>query len=142
MGVITNFFERKEQKQLMFEKRALMELTLSDVVKSVRKSFFAFTDRSEYVQKELEETSIDTAIDAYLNGVAYSKFHEETVEQVLKRAHTDIKEFAESLYDYWMLWSEYDYLSKELYVTCQTFVERWWLVGFQKGIKFRRLKWR
>lgn len=140
--VITNFFERKEQKQLMLEQRALLELTLSDVAKSVRKHFFAFADRSEYVRKELEETSIDAAIDAYLNGVFYSKFYDlgETAEQVLKRAQSEVDEFINMLYDYWMLWSEYDYLSEELHQTCQTFIQRWWKTGFQKGIKLRRLK--
>lgn len=142
MSVITNFFERKEQKQLMFEQRALLELTLLDVAKSVRKSFFAFTDRSEYVRQELEETSIDTAIDAYLNGVSYSKFHEigETEKQVSLRAQPEVNELIEMLYDYWMLWSEFDDLTEELHKACQSFVERWWNIGFQKGIKLRRLK--
>lgn len=142
MTVITNFFERKEKKRLMHEERALLELTLSDVAKSARKHFLPFADRSEYVRKELEETSIDAAIDAYLNGVFYSKFYDlgETAEQVAKRAQPEINEFIEMLYDYWMLWSEYDYLSNELYKACQTFVERWWRIGFQKGIKLRRLK--
>lgn len=142
VSVITNFFERKEQKRLLFEQRALLELTLSDVAKSVRKSFFAFTDRSEFVRRELEETSIDTAIDAYLNGVSYSKFYDlgETEEQVSKRARKELNEFIEMLYDYWMLWSEYDDLPEELHKACQAFVEQWWRIGFQKGIKLQRLK--
>lgn len=142
MGIITNFFERKEQKQQSAERSALVELTLSEIIKDVRKSFFAFTDRSLYVQKELEETSVDVAIDAYLIGVSYSKFSAfgESEQQVLKRASKEIKTQVDTLLDYWLFWGEYDDSYNELYDTCRTFVERWWLVGFQKGTKRRRLR--
>lgn len=142
MNVITNFFERREQKQLLFERKALMELTLPEVAKDVKKRFLPFHDRSSYVQKELEETGIDMAIEAYLVGASYSKFSYfgETEQQVRERAFKEIKQYTDALFDYWLFWGECDLVNEQLYYTCESFIERWWRSGFQKGEKRYRMR--
>ncbi|MFA8440082.1 DUF2521 family protein [Pueribacillus sp. YX66] len=142
MNVITNFFERKEQKRLLFERNALMELTLTEVIKDARKRFLPYYDRSLYIQRELEETSIDVAIEAYLEGVSYSRFshYGETEQMVRERAERVIQQFTNTLYDYWLFWGEYDVVLEELYFTCESFIELWWRIGYQKGVKRRRLR--
>ena len=119
-----------------------MELTLTEVIKDARKRFLPFYDRSLYIRKELEETCIDVAIEAYLAGVSYSRFRHygETEQKVSERAGREMKQFTDTLYDYWLFWGEYDAVLEELYVTCETFIERWWCFGFQKGVKRSRLR--
>lgn len=142
MKVITNFLERKEQKRFRLERSVLVELSLSEIIKDVRKRFLAYNDRSLFIQRELEETCVDMAIDAYLAGVSYSKFIEsgETVEKVRARADQDLKQSADALFDYWLFWGEYDAVFEELYHACASFIGRWWQLGLEKGVKRRRLR--
>ena len=142
LNVITDFLKRKEAKKLRLERSMLVELSLVAIAKDARKSFFSYRERSLFVQRELEEMCIDVAIDAYLAGVAYSRFYVlgETEEDVRKRADTELNQFTEMLFDYWLFWGDYDAVLEELNHTCELFIERWWRVGLEKGTKRHRLR--
>ncbi len=141
VNVITSFFERREQKQILFERNALLDLTLHEIANDVRKRFMSFYDESLFIQQELEETCIDLAIEAYLVGASYSKFsfHGESEEQVLSRASSELKQFTDTLFDFWLFWSESEAYEK-LYVTCELFLKCWWQVGFKKGERRYRMR--
>lgn len=142
MTVITNFLERKQEKQLNFERKALRELTLPDISKDVRKMFFPFFNDSVLFHKELEETSIDMAIEAYLIGANYSKFsfYGETEKEIRWRSRKEVKHYTDTLFDYWLFWCNSERVNESLYRACEAFIERWWGEGFQKGEKRHRLR--
>ena len=143
LNVVTNFYERKQKKQLQFERGMLKELNLSKIEKDVRKQFSPFFYSSLLFQEDMEEVCVDMAIEAYLSGGSYSKFryYGETAYEVRARSSHDRRLLALTLYDDWIFWlNGAERLAESLYGTCETFVDQWWREGLNKGEKRLRLR--
>ncbi|TLS35482.1 DUF2521 family protein [Pseudalkalibacillus caeni] len=143
MNVITTFKEKHRKKQMKFEKRVLMEISLEEITKDIQKIFSPFFSTSILYKGDIENLCIDIAIEAYLLGAEFSKFsyYGETIGQVRDRSYTFEQALIEALFDYWLFWKSSNQSSEEsIYTGCEAFVNKWWMEGFQNGVKRHRLR--
>ncbi|MBS4197959.1 DUF2521 family protein [Lederbergia citri] len=144
MNVMTNFEERKREKQLTIERKLLRDLSIEELKKSLIIHFNALRIGVGPLDEGVEEACFDVAIEAYLNGGEFSRFtiHGETMEMAKKRCHQDITHFIDTLYYFWLYW---DYGKKmisdeDIFLACEHFVYYWWVNGYRKGERRYKLR--
>ncbi|WLD93563.1 DUF2521 family protein [Alkalihalobacillus sp. AL-G] len=136
MNVITTFREKQYKKRITFERKVLRELSLNGLKTEFNKLFFPFFQYSLLFQDEIQDTSIDIAIEAYLLGAEFSRFgyHGESIESIKQRSEQAEKRLSDTLFEYWQFWSYApDQILESLHMCCEAFVQRWWSEGFEKG---------
>lgn len=145
MNVITTFKEKKREKQVTYERKMLRELSLEGLKKTVKTHFSPFFITGPLFIKAIEEGCIDIAIEAYLLGARYSRFgyHGETPESVKQRCQAEEKYLIDAIFEFITYWGYIgdDHMANEaLYYTCESYVDKWWHEGFNKGEKRYRLR--
>jgi hypothetical protein len=136
MNVITTFREKQYKKRITFERKVLRELSLNGLKTEFNRLFFPFFQYSLLFQDEIQDTSIDIAIEAYLLGAEFSRFgyHGESIESIKQRSSEAEKRLSDTLFEYWQFWSYApDQILDSLHMCCDAFVQRWWREGFEKG---------
>lgn len=86
---------------------------------------------------------MDLAIDAYLLGADLGRlgFLGESDEKVKRRCEADLTELSHSLYNLLQMWgNEAVSFSEALNLSADSFVNEWWLAGFNEGKKRYLLK--
>jgi Protein of unknown function (DUF2521) len=144
MNVITSFKEKKQEKQILYERKMLRELSLEKLKTKVIEHFGPFYHMYRLFPSVIEEGCIDIAIEAYLLGANYSRFgyYGEPAESVRRRCAQEEKYLIGTLFDFLCFWGDIDdgLASESLYYTCEHYIIYWWTEGFEKGKKRRRLK--
>ena len=74
MNVITSFKEKKREKQILYERRMLRDLSLEKLKTKVIEHFSPFYYMYRVFPSVIEEGCIDIAIEAYVLGANYSRF--------------------------------------------------------------------
>ncbi|WP_257351206.1 YbaK family protein [Pseudalkalibacillus decolorationis] len=136
MNVITTFREKQYKKRITFERKVLRELSLNGLKTEFTNLFTPFFQYSLLFQDEIQDTSIDIAIEAFLLGAEFSRFgyHGESIESIKQRSEQAEKRLIDTLYEYWQFWSYApDEVHLSLQTCCDAFVQRWWREGFEKG---------
>lgn len=145
MNVITTLNQKREAKQMTFERKLLKELSIKQLKERVNMYFSPFFRSNSIFATAIEDGSIDIAIEAYLLGARMSRFgyYGETEDQVRNRCYEEEKFFADSLYEYLQYWggaAGNDLANESMYIASEQFVFHWWKEGFRKGEMRRRLR--
>jgi hypothetical protein len=144
MNVITSFKEKKQEKQILYERKMLRELSFEKLKTKAIKHFSPFYPMYRAFPSVIEEGCIDIAIEAYLLGANYSRFgyYGEPAESVRRRCAQEEKYFIDTLFDFLCFWGNIDdgLANESLYYACEHYVVYWWTEGFERGKKRRRLK--
>lgn len=144
MNVITSFKEKKREKQILYERKMLRELSFEKLKMQVIEHFSPFYRTYRVFPSVIEEGCIDIAIEAYLLGANYSRFgyYGEPAESVKRRCVQEEKYLIDALFDFLCFWENFDdrLANESLYLACEHYIAYWWMEGFEKGKKRRRLK--
>ncbi|MFC7787158.1 MULTISPECIES: DUF2521 family protein [unclassified Rossellomorea] len=146
MNVITTFNTKRREKQIKSERTLLKEISIKMLQESVRKHFgYIKVQGGVFMQQGFDEACFDVAIEAYLLGGKVSKFGYtgEPSDVVKKRCEEELKHFIDTLYNFWLYWSEMgvsNQVDESFYFCCEHFVETWWSEGYEKGIKRHKLR--
>ncbi|WP_017754829.1 DUF2521 family protein [Calidifontibacillus oryziterrae] len=145
VNVIINLQEKREAKQITFERKVLRELSIKQLKEKVKVFFSPFFRSNSIFSTAIEDGSIDIAIEAYLLGARMSRFgyFGEKAEEVRSRCYEDEKFLTDSLYEYLQYWgatSGNDLVNESLYIASEQFVYYWWREGFLKGEMRHKLR--
>ncbi|WML50258.1 YbaK family protein [Neobacillus sp. PS3-34] len=145
MNVITTFKEKRQQKQMKYERSVLKDLSVTQLKERVQTYFGSFRLTSGLLMNAgIEEACYDVALEAYLLGANLSKFgyHGESPDDVKKRCYREEKHLIDTLYNFFLYWGSGDegVLSESLYYLCEQYVHVWWMEGYQKGQKRHKLR--
>lgn len=144
MAVITSFDIKKREKQIEYERAVLREISLKELKEKVAHYFGSSNLTSSILMNNgIEEACYDVAIEAFLLGANYSKFSEygEEVQAIKNRCKEEDVHLKETLYHFLLYWgSEESNKNESLYYLCEQFVDEWWLEGYTKANKRRKLR--
>lgn len=144
MNMVTSFAEKRREKQLIYERKLLRDLSIDELRKSVLTHFNQMRIGIGNFDEGIEEACFDVAIEAYLTGGEYSKFttNGETMEMARKRCQQDLKHFIDTLYNFWLYFDfERKTISEEdTFLTCEYFIDYWWKKGYLKGERRYKLR--
>lgn len=144
MAVITSFDIKKREKQIKYERAVLKEISIKELKEKVARYFGSSNLTSSVLMNEgIEEACYDVAIEAFLLGANYSKFSEygEDIQVIKNRCREEDKHLKETLFHFLLYWgSEEGNRNESLLYLCEQFVDEWWLEGFTKANKRRKLR--
>ncbi|MCR2823728.1 YbaK family protein [Lederbergia panacisoli] len=144
MNVMTNFSEKKREKQLYNERKLLRDLSIEEVKKSMIIHFNKMRIGIGPLDEGVEEACFDVAIEAYLNGGEFSRFtiHGENIDMAKKRCHQDITHFIDTLYYFWLYldFGKKMISDEDTFIACEHFVDYWWVNGYRKGERRYKLR--
>ncbi len=129
----TYFKDRKQQKQLLYERQVLGEISYEQIKKKAHQYFSHF-----FLLPTMEEYCVMLGIEAYLLGASYCKFYHmgETMEEIRKRCCH--KSLMEELY---FLFIREGFVDCEpLYKSCTEYIDNWWSEGILRGERRLRLR--
>jgi len=142
--VIMNFDLKKREKQIKYERSVLKELSVKDLKEKVARYFGSSQLTSSVIMNEgMEEACYDVAIEAFLLGANFSKFSAwgEDIPTIKNRCLEEDKHLKDTLFHFLLYWgSEESSKNESLYYLCEQFVNAWWLEGFNKAIKRKKLR--
>lgn len=144
MTVIMNFDLKKREKQIKYEKSVLRELSVKDLKEKVAHYFGSSQLTSSVIMNQgMEEACYDVAIEAFLLGANFSKFSAwgEDIPTIKNRCLEEDKHLKDTLFHFLLYWgSEESSKNESLYYLCEQFVNAWWLEGYNKAIKRKKLR--
>lgn len=143
MNDVISIKQKRQQKELKYEKKMLRELSLTEIKNITEK---CFGNMQTHGKKEIiEDGCIDFAIEAFLLGAKYSRFgyYGESMESANKRCKSEEKRLIDDLYDYFLRWgkmSDMEIAFDDKYAACEYFIKTWWEKGYVKGEKRYKLR--
>jgi len=144
LAVITSFDLKKREKQIKYERAVLKEISIKDLKEKVARHFGSSSLTSSIMLNTgIEEACYDVAIEAFLLGANYSKFSDygEEIKEIKNRCEEEDTHLKDTLYHFLLYWgSEESSKNESLYYLCEQFVDEWWLEGFEKAKKRRKLR--
>lgn len=145
MTVITTFKEKRRDKQLKYERSVLKDLSVKTLKERVQQFFGSSRIASNFVMNTgIEEACYDVALEAYLLGAKFSKFgyYGENIDDVRKRCYREEKHLIDTLYNFLLYWGngEEGVMSETLYYSCEGYIAVWWIEGYEKGQRRRKLR--
>jgi alpha-L-arabinofuranosidase len=143
MGTVMSFHEKYRHKQLDFEKKALRDLTVSDIDKRIEEHFAFFLHPYAPYRQTIFDMCQDYAIEAYLLGSSYGRFgyYGEPAEVAYMRSEARMKNLVNDLFDFWLFWFDADDLpSESLSKACEAYMVYWWKEGFEHTVRRYRLR--
>ncbi|MDQ0220608.1 DUF2521 family protein [Peribacillus cavernae] len=145
MNVITTLREKQKEKQIKYDRKILRELSIETLKNRVKEFFSSDGMNGPYFMDVLEESCFDVAIEAFLLGANYSKFghYGESVETARYRCSIEEKHLTDTLFNFILYWGKVgdnDMYNESLYYRCEAYVGAWWLEGFEKGEKRRKMR--
>jgi len=143
--VITTFKEKRRDKQLKYERSVLKDLSVKTLKERVQQFFGSSRIASNFVMNTgIEEACYDVALEAYLLGAKFSKFgyYGENIDDVRKRCYREEKHLIDTLYNFLLYWGngEEGVMSETLYYSCEGYIAVWWIEGYEKGQRRRKLR--
>jgi hypothetical protein len=146
LTIITSFSEKKKERQILFERSVLRELTIDKLKKSVQLHFGIISTGSGFLMDQaVEEGCYDIAVESYILGSQFSRFgyYGEEVNTAMDRAHEEIQQLSNALnefIDFWTMSREEDESHTIFSKKCKPFVVFWWKEGFQTGMRKYKLR--
>ncbi|RDU34949.1 DUF2521 domain-containing protein [Neobacillus piezotolerans] len=145
MNVITTFNEKRREKQIKYERSVLRDLSINELKKRVQDHFGATRLPHGLMQNPgIQEACYDVALEAYLLGAQFSKFgyRGEKAELAIERCEPEETHLIDTLFNFLLYWGggEEGYYSESLYFSCEQYVRKWWLDGFEKGMRRQKLR--
>lgn len=143
MGIVLDFQTARRHRQLDFERRALRDLSLEKVERTIRDFFSDYVMLIPTAVQTVRDMCAEYAIEGFLFGSSMAKFgfRGEDREDVFLRCREQLDLLAADLCGFWCFWisaSSVDY--DELFQTCEHYVQAWWMEGFDTSLKRWRLK--
>ncbi|PGS52772.1 DUF2521 family protein [Bacillus sp. AFS041924] len=140
MNLITNFREKRREKQIKFEKSLLKELKIMQLKAQLKDSFSYFIDADSHQRKAREDYCLELVVETYLLGARYSRFgfFGEPIENVKRRSAKESEWLAYLFYS--SVFGRKDDIQTEPFDRCKSFLNNWWLDGYVKGERRHRLR--
>ncbi|PGL67671.1 DUF2521 family protein [Bacillus sp. AFS055030] len=140
MNLITNFREKRREKQIKFEKSLLKELKIMQLKTQLKDSFSYCIDADINQRKAREDYCLELAVETYLLGARYSRFgfYGEPIENVKRRSAKESEWLAYLFYS--SVFGRKDDIQTEPFDKCKSFLNNWWLDGYVKGERRHRLR--
>lgn len=142
MAVITNFQQRKYNKQLDFERQALRELSFDKIEMTIHRNFDDYLARIPSSGQTALDMSAEYALEAYLLGCSMARFgfYGEDKSVVRQRSRRSMTLLQHDFYEFWRFWSADDPSMTGLEETCGVYLNFWWEDGYETALKRWRLK--
>ncbi|SDC75729.1 DUF2521 family protein [Shouchella lonarensis] len=159
MTVITTLPAKRKEKQQLFERKMLRQLSLDELERDIHQCFRPLlslqctsrkmnagaVSKNQSVQAYpfLLDQCLDTVIDAYLLGATHGRFgfYGETVCEAKERCDIEREVFVHGLCAALMGWADEPKERYELFLgATEPLIDRWWNKGFQEGKKAYRLR--
>ncbi|MCL6428247.1 MULTISPECIES: YbaK family protein [Bacillus] len=147
MAEVLSFMDVKRQKDFELEKNLLKELSLRQIIQSVKdclEPLFPFLHDERDI---ITEGCIDFAIEAYLLGGRFGIFgyYGESMKSISARSAREEEELRMEFFDYLYNWihEQYSTLDKNtVYEAARKFIKDWWTAGFVQREKQCKLRMR
>ncbi|AEP89221.1 YbaK family protein [Bacillus subtilis] len=147
MAEVLSFMDVKRQKDFELEKNLLKELSLRQIIQSVKdclEPLFPFLHDERDI---ITEGCIDFAIEAYLLGGRFGIFgyYGESMQSISARSAREEEELRMEFFDYLYNWihEQYSTLDKNtVYEAARKFIKDWWTAGFVQREKQCKLRMR
>ncbi len=147
MAEVLSFMDVKRQKDFELEKNLLKELSLRQIIQSVKDCleplFPFFHDERDIIT----EGCIDFAIEAYLLGGRFGIFgyYGESMQSISARSAREEEELRMEFFDYLYNWIHEQYTTFDkntVYAAARKFIKDWWTEGFVQREKQCKLRMR
>lgn len=147
MAEVLSFMDVKRQKDFELEKNLLKELSLRQIIQSVKDCleplFPFFHDERDIIT----EGCIDFAIEAYLLGGRFGIFgyYGESMQSISARSAREEEELRMEFFDYLYNWTHEQYATFDkntVYEASRQFIKDWWTEGFVQREKQCKLRMR
>ncbi|MCC2529736.1 YbaK family protein [Bacillus halotolerans] len=147
MAEVLSFMDMKRQKDFELEKNLLKELSLRQIIQSVKA---CLTPLFPFLQDErdvITEGCIDFAIEAYLLGGRFGVFgyYGESMQSVSARSAREEEELRMEFFEYLYHWTHEQYATFDkntVYEAARKFIKDWWTEGFVQREKQCKLRMR
>jgi hypothetical protein len=147
MAEVLSFMDVKRQKDFELEKNLLKELSLRQIIQSVKA---CLTPLFPFLQDErdvMTEGCIDFAIEAYLLGGRFGVFgyYGESMQSVSARSAREEEELRMEFFEYLYHWTHEQYSTfdkNKVYEAARKFIKDWWTEGFVQREKQCKLRMR
>ncbi|MBL3649959.1 YbaK family protein [Bacillus sp. RHFS10] len=147
MAEVLSFMDVKRQKDYELEKNLLKELSLRQIILSVKdclEPLFPFLDDERDI---ISEGCIDFAIEAYLLGGRFGIFgyYGESMQSISARSASEEEELRMEFFDYLYNWIHEQYATfdkNKVYEAARKFIKDWWTEGFVQREKQCKLRMR
>ncbi|MEC1621489.1 DUF2521 family protein [Bacillus mojavensis] len=147
MAEVLSFMDVKRQKDFELEKNLLKELSLRQIIQSVKA---CLTPLFPFLQDErdvMTEGCIDFAIEAYLLGGRFGVFgyYGESMQSVSARSAREEEELRLEFFEYLYHWTHEQYSTFDkntVYEAARKFIKDWWTEGFVQREKQCKLRMR
>ena len=142
---IVNFVQKKREKEWKYEKSVLRELSIKQLRLSVKTAFRL--KGPIYIIKqlrELEESTLDCAVEAYLLGASYSSkyINDFSVEKTKLRCKGQMNQINIILKQYIEYYfAKYELpMVEDIVIQSENLVWHWWNEGYKAGVKRKKLR--
>ncbi|PJH91297.1 YbaK family protein [Bacillus sp. SN1] len=147
MAEVLSFMDVKRQKDFELEKNLLKELSLRQIIQSVKdclEPLFPFLHDERDI---ISEGCIDFAIEAYLLGGRFGIFgyYGESMQSISARSAREEEELRLEFFDYLYNWIHEQYATFDkntVYEVACKFIKDWWTEGFVQREKQCKLRMR
>ncbi|MGR2781047.1 YbaK family protein [Bacillus subtilis] len=147
MAEVLSFMDVKRQKDFELEKNLLKELSLRQIIQSVKdclEPLFPFLHDERDI---ITEGCIDFAIEAYLLGgrLGIFGYYGESMQSISARSAREEEELRMEFFDYLYNWihEQYSTFDKNtVYEAARKFIKDWWTAGFVQREKQCKLRMR
>ncbi|MCY9374170.1 YbaK family protein [Bacillus spizizenii] len=147
MAEVLSFMDVKRQKDFELEKNLLKELSLRQIIQSVKdclEPLFPFLHDERDI---ITEGCIDFAIEAYLLGGRFGIFgyYGESMQSISARSAREEEELRMEFFDYLYNWTHEQYAAFDkntVYEAARKFIKDWWTEGFVQREKQCKLRMR
>jgi Protein of unknown function (DUF2521) len=143
MNDVISLKQKRHQKELIYEKKMLRELSLTEIKGRFEDCFGRFSEKGK--KEIIEDGCIDFAIEAFLLGAKYSRFgyYGESMETANRRCWSEEKRLIDDLFDYFINWGKVnvkDISFDEIFLVCEYYIQSWWKQGYVKGEKRYKMR--
>ena len=144
MNTVVNLAAFRKEKRLKYEREILKDFSLELLGRQYRHLAKGLKCFPGYSIEPAEEHCYDIAVEGFLLGGYYSKFHRygESPERIKERARKEMDMLSQQLF-YYLYQSEENgspFIQETLRSLTDEYVTAWWLEGYAKGINRYKMR--
>ncbi|MFT8872693.1 MAG: DUF2521 family protein [Sporolactobacillus sp.] len=142
MSVVIDFQAKKSSKQMIFEKRALRDISVKKIELSIDDHFSDLLLAVYPDSSVAKDMAAEYALEAYLCGAAAAPngLHGDNKAAVRHRCERMLERCCDDFYSFWRFWL-YDFaVSDTLEQTCRHYLDNWWEEGYDNVLKRLKLR--
>ena len=144
MNTVVNLAAFRKEKRLKYEREILKDFSLELLGRQYRHLAKGLKCFPGYSIEPAEEHCYDIAVEGFLLGGYYSKFHRygESPERIKERAQKEIDMLSQQLFHYLNQQEEKDesFIHDTLRNLTDEYVMAWWMEGYSKGINRHKMR--